>query len=151
VKSAADKGRPVDCLVNLTNDGWFHGAAELDQHLVISAFRAVECRTPMLRAVNTGISAIIDGDGVIREPDVFIDGERAGRTSMRDPQTGRWHKQLSAVLVADVPLDGRRTLYVAWGDWFAATCSALCVAMVVAGLAARRRQRQTAAVPISGS
>ena len=116
--------------MNLTNDGWFHGSSELDQHLITSAFRAVECRTPLVRAVNTGISAIIDGDGAILDPKVFLDGDArknapaAPRTSARDPQTGAWHRQLNAALVHDVPLDPRRSLYVRFGDWFAMLCCA---------------------------
>lgn len=128
--SESDRGKQVDVLVNMTNDGWFHGSSELDQHLITAAFRSVECRTPMVRAVNTGISAVIDGDGAIREPDVFIDGDtrknmnRPPRTSTRDPQTGAWHKQLNAALIDTVPLDGRRSLYVRYGDWFAMLCAA---------------------------
>jgi apolipoprotein N-acyltransferase len=130
VAAASDNesGRPVDLLVNLTNDGWFHGSSELDQHLITSAFRAVECRTPMVRAVNTGISAIIDGDGAILDPEVFIDGEARKnapakpRTSARDLQTGAWHRQLNAALVHTVPLDPRSSLYVRFGDWFAMLC-----------------------------
>ena len=133
----------LDCLVNLTNDGWFHGSSELDQHLITAAFRAVECRTPMVRAVNTGISAVIDGDGVIREPDVFFDGDNEGRQSMRDPQTGRWHKQLNAVLVDTIPLDGRASLYVTWGDWFAGSCLVCCLFLPLVGLMPRQRPAKT--------
>lgn len=135
--------RSVDCLVNLTNDGWFHGSSELDQHLITSVFRSVECRTPMVRAVNTGISAIIDGDGVVVEPEVFIDADGQGRTSLRDPATGRWHKQLNAVLVHDVPLDNRDSLYVAYGDWFAATCGFAVLCCLLGGLAPRSKPRST--------
>lgn len=139
---AAEKEQPVDCLVNLTNDGWFHGSSELDQHLITSAFRCVETRTPLVRAVNTGISAFIDGNGVIREPEAFIDfdGERSDavdlRTSMRD-KSGRFYKQLNAALISTVPLDPRRSLYVAWGDWFAAICAAVCAGLVVWSIARR--------------
>ena len=146
VSSTVEKqnhNKPVDCLVNLTNDGWFHGSSELDQHLITAAFRAVECRTPMVRAVNTGVSAFIDGDGVILEPDVFIDGDHTGdgkgRDSMRDPKTGRWHRQLNAALVDTIPLDNRASLYVAWGDWFAGTCGFCCIALILSGLVPRRR------------
>lgn len=127
--SDSDRGQQIDLLVNMTNDGWFHGSSELDQHLITAAFRAVECRTPLVRAVNTGISAVIDGDGAIREPDVFIDGDarkninKPPRTSMRDPKTGAWYKQLNAALVDTVPLDSRRSLYVRYGDWFAMLCA----------------------------
>jgi len=137
--SALRTPHSVDCLVNLTNDGWFHGSSELDQHLITAAFRAVECRTPMVRAVNTGISAVIDGDGIIREPDVFFDGDGEGRQSMRDPRTGRWHKQLNAVLVDTIPLDNRASLYVAWGDWFAASCCVCCLIFALVGFVPRRR------------
>ena len=137
--SENDTGTPVDLLVNLTNDGWFHGSSELDQHLITAAFRAVECRTPLVRAVNTGISAIIDGDGAIVDPEVFIDGDAMknspapARTKARDPDTGAWHKQLNAALVHTVPLDGRRSLYVRFGDWFAMGCGIVVVLGVVGG------------------
>jgi len=138
--SERETAKPVDVIVNLTNDGWFHGSSGLDQHLITAAFRAVECRTPVVRAVNTGVSAIIDGDGAILEPEVFIDGDKQGRTSSRDPQTGRWHKQLNAALVHTVPLDPRRSLYVRHGDWFATLCGGLAVFVgLTAMLPARRR------------
>ncbi len=152
-KQTRDKqngNRPIDCFVNLTNDGWFHGSSELDQHLITASFRCVECRTPMVRAVNTGISAVIDGDGVVVEPDDFIDGDNKGRHSMRDPKTGRWHKQLGAVIVDAVPLDDRRSLYVEWGDWFAGSCSGGAALFFFTGLISRRRRRR-AAKPIENS
>jgi len=140
---ARESDKPIDVFVNLTNDGWFKGSSELDQHLITSTFRAVETRTPLIRAVNTGISAVIDGDGVVREPDVFIDGDarsrEEARTSLRDPETGRWHKSLNAAVVSNVPLDNRQSLYVTHGDWFA---QASCFGMLffaVAGLFRRRR------------
>lgn len=126
----ADGKKSIDVLVNLSNDGWFHGSSELDQHLITAAFRAVECRTPLVRAVNTGVSAFIDGDGAIREPDHFYDGDarknanNPPRTSSRDPKTGAWHKQLNAALIHTVPLDSRNSLYVRFGDWFAMLCAA---------------------------
>ena len=141
VSSSEAKGKDVDCLVNLTNDGWFHGSSELDQHLITATFRCVETRTPMVRAVNTGISAIIDGDGVVREPDVFVEPGRGGqqeiiRSSMRDPETGRYYKQVNAALIGNVPLDNRQSPYVRWGDWFASLCAAVCLLLLVT---ARRR------------
>jgi apolipoprotein N-acyltransferase len=115
--------KPLDFLLNLTNDGWFHGSSELDQHLITAAFRCVETRTPMVRAVNTGISAIIDGDGVIRHRAV-------------DSRTGR-SKQVEAVLVDTVPLDPRRSFYVSGGDWFAGLCLSACVLCALIGLTRR--------------
>jgi apolipoprotein N-acyltransferase len=63
VRRQATAGRRPDVIVNLTNDGWFWGSSELDMHLVASIFRAVEVRTPLLVAANTGFSAAIDGSG----------------------------------------------------------------------------------------
>ena len=120
-RKATNDGSKIDCFVNLTNDGWFQNSSEQDQHLITAAFRCVETRTPMVRAVNTGVSAFIDGDGAIVSPEHFIDEE--GRThTFVDPKTGRWRKSLNAALVHTVPLDHRRSLYVEWGDWFAGSC-----------------------------
>ena len=57
--------KAVDFLINISNDGWFDGSVELDQHLNLCVFRAVENRIPIVRSVNTGISAIITSDGEV--------------------------------------------------------------------------------------
>jgi apolipoprotein N-acyltransferase len=154
VKNSSTAGpdkNPVDCLVNLTNDGWFHGSSELDQHLITAAFRAVECRTPLIRAVNTGISAVIDGDGVVREPEIFFDGDNEGRDTLHNPKTGRWHKQLNAAVIDTVPLDSRRSLYVAYGDWFAMTCCSGTLFFALGGIVFRRKKSGTEAEPADTS
>jgi apolipoprotein N-acyltransferase len=63
VRQLTAAGRRPDVLVNLTNDGWFWGSSELDMHLAAGIFRAVEVRTPLVIAANTGFSAAIDGSG----------------------------------------------------------------------------------------
>jgi apolipoprotein N-acyltransferase len=63
-----DGGPPVDFLLNISNDGWFDGTSEHDEHLAICRFRAVECRRSVARAVNMGISALIDGNGRVVAP-----------------------------------------------------------------------------------
>jgi apolipoprotein N-acyltransferase len=127
-------GNRADVLVNLTNDGWFRGSSELDQHLITSLFRCIETRRPMVRAVNTGISAFIDANGCIREPEhiLLMDETTAGANavfspvdSMRVAETGAWRRQCSAVMCGQLPLDKRQSLYLNWGDWFAAGCSLL--------------------------
>jgi apolipoprotein N-acyltransferase len=53
-------------LVNITNDAWYGRSSAPYQHFSIAVFRAVETRTPLLRAANTGITAVIDQNGHIR-------------------------------------------------------------------------------------
>ncbi|WP_165249700.1 apolipoprotein N-acyltransferase [Paludisphaera soli] len=110
-------GRQPDVLIDLSNDGWFHESEELDMHLAVSVFRSVENRVPLARAVNTGLSALIDGDGRILQ--VLPRGTEG-------------------VLQADVPLDDRSSLYIAWGDWLGWSCLAVCLGLVPAGWASRR-------------
>jgi apolipoprotein N-acyltransferase len=54
----------AEVLVNMTNDAWF-GHEMAHMHLRFAALRAIENRRPLLRAVNTGISAHIDATGKI--------------------------------------------------------------------------------------
>ena len=63
------EGQEPQILVNVTNDGWFWGSSELEQHLACGVYRTVECRRPMVIAANTGISAWIDADGRILAKD----------------------------------------------------------------------------------
>ncbi len=134
-------GNECDVLVNLTNDAWFHGSSELDQHLITSAFRCVETRTPMVRCVNGGISTFIDGNGQIREPAEIrmmkepVDGlqiELNPVEGLRDPETGYWRRQFSGIIFGQAPLDPRQSLYVRFGDWFAQLC--LLTTVIFVGL-----------------
>ena len=132
----------IDVFVNLTNDGWFAGSSELDQHLITATFRAIETRTPMVRAVNTGISAIIDGNGQVRTPEhFFVFNEEQSRMetgSMRDPETGKWRTGIHAALVMNVPLDHRTSVYVRTGDWLGASCCFGAVFFFCFGLIPRK-------------
>ncbi len=51
--------------VNLSNIGWFGNTLAIDQHLTISRMRTLEFERPMVRATNTGATAIIDHRGVV--------------------------------------------------------------------------------------
>src|ERR1700691_722501 len=50
-------------LVNLTSDSWFGAETEPWEHLALAVFASVELRVSMVRAVNSGISALIDPNG----------------------------------------------------------------------------------------
>lgn len=66
-------------LVAITNDAWFGRSSAPYQHLAISTFRAIETRTPLIRAANTGVTAIIDQNGYIRTmTGLFVEAYRVG-------------------------------------------------------------------------
>ncbi|MCA9161955.1 MAG: apolipoprotein N-acyltransferase [Planctomycetales bacterium] len=118
----AARGERPDALVCLTNDGWFWGSSVLDLHLHCSVMRAVELRTPMLVAANTGFSAVVDGDG---------------RILQRGP------RRAAAELVAEVRPDRRESLYRAIGDWPAGLCLLFCGAVAARAWLGRRSERRS--------
>ena len=50
-------------LANISNIGWFGDSIAIQQHLNISRLRTLELQRPMLRATNTGATAVIDYQG----------------------------------------------------------------------------------------
>ena len=52
-------------MVNISNIGWFGNTIAIDQHLNISRMRSIEFERPMIRATNTGATAIIDHRGQV--------------------------------------------------------------------------------------
>lgn len=74
-------------LVAITNDAWFGRSSAPYQHLAISTFRAIETRTPLIRAANTGVTAIVDQNGHIRTMTaLFVEAYRTGEVQ---PGSGR--------------------------------------------------------------
>jgi apolipoprotein N-acyltransferase len=104
----------ADVLVNLTNDAWFGVSSAPYQHLSMSVFRAVENRRPLIRAANTGISAIIDSRGRIMD-----------RTDLFEEETLRTTLHLS---------DGNLTFYAHFGDMFAYLAVIMTLAGIISGL-----------------
>lgn len=65
----------ANLLVNLTNDAWYGNTSAQHQHVVFSQFRALENRRPLVRATNTGVTAVIDTRGeVIESLEPFTEG-----------------------------------------------------------------------------
>ncbi|HMM78002.1 MAG TPA: apolipoprotein N-acyltransferase [Gammaproteobacteria bacterium] len=106
----------ANVLVNVSDDAWFGDSLAPHQHLEIAQARALETGRPLLRATNTGISAIID---------------HRGRVLTRSPQFATF------VLTGEAQTRRGATPYVRYGSLpvFAA-CALLCVAAL---LTLRRR------------
>ncbi len=58
--------RQAEALVNVSNLAWFGHSTAADQHLQLSQTRALETGRPMLRATNTGATAVVRADGSVQ-------------------------------------------------------------------------------------
>lgn len=91
--------READVLIEITNDGYLGKTPILRQHLANAVFRAVETNRPVLRVTNVGITAFVNERGEVIEPtEGFTEDARIWTISKSD---------------------GRKTIYVRYGDWFA--------------------------------
>ena len=97
-------------IVNVTNDGWFGNSTGPYQHLQQARLRAIEEGLPIVRAANTGISAVIDPYGRV---------------------VARLGLGLEGVLDAALPTPSTATPYSRLGDWPAAILVALGLALVI--------------------
>jgi apolipoprotein N-acyltransferase len=119
VRGACAAGGEV--IVNLTNDYWFGRHLEPYQHLALSRMCALEVARPIVRATNTGVSAIIDHRGRLLQ------------------KSGVWTQD---VVRGSVPVMGALTTpfarFGAWGTW-ALAATALVIASVAWALTRDRR------------
>lgn len=93
-------------LVNVTDDAWFGDSIAPWQHLQISQMRALESGRYMLRATNTGVTAIIDARGnMLASLPVFTRGTLNGTAQGYQGSTPyvRWGNKM-ALLLAGIML-----------------------------------------------
>ncbi len=113
--AAVPAGERPGWIVNLTNDGWFGRSSGPYQHLQQARIRAIEEGLPIVRAANTGVSAVIDPVGRV---------------------TASLGLGLEGVLDARLPAAGAPTIYSRFNDYPAGI-----VVMAVLILAGWRRER----------
>lgn len=97
----AEVQKGASSLVVITNDAWYGTTSAPYQHLEMARWRAIEFRTPVIRAANTGVSAIFDSTG---------------------SECGRIPLNVAGQLVCSVRSGVMETLYGLWGDVFAWLC-----------------------------
>lgn len=91
----------AEFLVSLTNDAWLGNTSGPLQHLQAAVMRAVESRRWLVRAANSGVSAIIAPSGrIVARTELFA----------------------QATLQGEIILRRGETLYIRWGDWFGYIC-----------------------------
>ncbi|MFO7570478.1 MAG: apolipoprotein N-acyltransferase [Smithellaceae bacterium] len=116
VRKFVDNG--AQFLLTITNDAWYGRSAAPYQHFAMAAFRAIENRTAIARAANTGISGFIDPYGrILAQSDIYVED----------------------ALVHTIPLRTTTTFYTQYGNVFAILCSILTTVCV--GYAWYRRKK----------
>lgn len=123
--AVADPADRPEWLLNLTNDAWFGLSAGPHQHFAAATLRAVEEGLPLVRAANTGISAVVDPYGRVV---ARLDLGRRG------------------VLDAPLPRPLPATWFAAWGN---ASALALAVSALVCGIFAANGLRNRPLIPKS--
>ncbi len=111
-----DRANRPAYLFNPSNDGWF-GSWGPPQHLAQARMRAVEEGLPVLRSTTTGISAVIDAHGVVRQ---HVPSGMAGR--------------LDGLVPPALP----PTLFALWGNMLPLGWAAILLGLSV--VATRRRR-----------
>ncbi len=95
IREGRQKG--AELLVNVTNDNWYPNSHLSRQHFDHGRIRAIENGVPLVRACNTGVTAVIDS---------------LGRTLAKITD-----ERKAAVLVTKVPLYHYKTLFTFWGNF----------------------------------
>ena len=107
-------------IVLSTNNRSYRRSANSAQHVAIGQMRAAETGRPVVQAAISGITAVIDADGVVRE-----------RTHLFDP----------TLVQTTVEATTGETPYVRYGEWVTLACIAAVAGAVALGIVRRRGTR----------
>lgn len=111
----------ADFLVNLTNDAWYEKSSAVFQHVDFSKYRAIENRRSMVRATNTGVSALFSPTGeVLAQAPVFEE----------------------TILTGEIPVVGLQTVYTLFGDWVVWLAAAGLLAALMSILVKGKKHEQ---------
>ena len=107
-------GEGASVLLAITNDAWYGRTGAPHQFLAMTALRAAESGLPLVRAANTGISALVDASGVV------------GRRSPLFEE---------AIVSGEIEVFAERTptFYARFGDVFVALCGVAFAALAASG------------------
>ncbi len=110
----------AEAIVVRTNNRSYRRSGNTEQHLALSRMRAAETGRPVVQASVSGITAVLEPDGTVRD-----------RTALFE----------KAIVDTTITTTTGATLYVRFGDWVVWGCA---VAIVAASLVAVRRPRPDA-------
>ena len=117
-------GFAANVMINITNDTWFGESIESSQHMELGRMRAIELRMPIVRATNSGISALIHADGNIEgQTPLFTKANAFYRVPMFAPVT---------------------TFFARWGNLWLYLIIATGLAVMLYGLILNRRSTPAA-------
>ncbi len=119
-------------LVNLTNDAWFDGSCEAEQHLAQAVFRCVETGRPMVRSTNSGVTCSILANGRISRR--LGEGDGQGSAGVLFDEIG----------VIETP---RATPFLRHGNWMLNYPGALLLSMIALKLALSARSKRSGRNP----
>ena len=109
----------AEFLVNITNDAWYGVSSAPYQHLALSVFRAVENRRFLIRATNSGVSAVIDP---------------WGRITM---ESGIFERSIMVAAIAPLKF---LSPYTRLGNWFAWGCIAYSILAILMSIILRLKE-----------
>ncbi|MCO6495354.1 MAG: apolipoprotein N-acyltransferase [Bacteroidetes bacterium] len=115
IREFAQKG--TNFLTVITNDGWWHNTPGYKQHLFYGALRAIETRKYIARSANTGISAIIDDRGIVRN------------------RSSWWKKE---VIKGEIQTNTKKTFYTQNGDLIGIACQFVAIFMFLGAMVKRK-------------